>query len=401
MTSEPVAVPVGAGLGEHEWHRLAGRWHVAFGLLDAFAAGLVAFDGDLGAARRLLAVGLLAALAGWYAVAGARRLRLPRSPAGWWYVAVAGALATAAFAAAPAAGALLFVLFPHVWAMLPTRHAVAATGGVVVALSGVLAVQSGAPPAQLADVVVPMLLAGAGAVGVGLWITRIIEQSKERARLVAELEDARAELAEASRRTGALAERERMARDIHDTVAQGFTSVLLLLDALEAELTDGQDAARAYLRRARDTARENLAEARSLVAAETPPPLVTASLPGALGQVVDRVGPDLPGGAALTVAGTPRPLPPDVEVVALRVGQEALANVRRHAGATRVEVRLEYTGGGLTLRVGDDGCGFDAAARPVGHGLSGLRDRVSAAGGTVDVRSAPGAGTMVVVELPA
>ncbi|MFF5225536.1 sensor histidine kinase [Dactylosporangium sp. NPDC000521] len=396
----PAAAADGVDPGQHEWYRLAGRWHVAFGVLDLLAAGLVAVDGELGAGRRMLGVALLAALAGWYAAVGAKRLRLPRSTGGWRYVAMAGGLATAAFAAAPPAGALLFVLFPHVWAMLPTRHAVAATAGIVVALSGVLAARSGAAAGELPDVVVPMLLAGVGAVGVGLWITRIIDQSKERARLVAELAATRAELAEVSRRTGALAERERMARDIHDTVAQGFTSVLLLLDALEAELTDGQDAARGYLHRARDTARENLAEARSLVAAAAPPPLVAASLPGALRQVVDRIGPDLPGGATLAVGGEPRALPPDLEVVALRVGQEALANVRRHAAANRVEVRLEYTADGLTLRVSDDGRGFDASARPDGHGLSGLRDRVTAAGGTVDVRSAPGAGVTVVVELP-
>ncbi|GAA1544031.1 hypothetical protein GCM10009827_074770 [Dactylosporangium maewongense] len=129
----------GVDPGQHEWYRLAGRWHAAFALLDVLAAGLVAVDGELGAGRRVLGVALLAALAGWYAAVGAKRLRLPRSTGGWRYVAVAGGLATAAFAAAPPAGALLAVLFPHVWAMLPTRHAVAGTAGIVVALSGVLA----------------------------------------------------------------------------------------------------------------------------------------------------------------------------------------------------------------------------------------------------------------------
>ncbi|WP_432824634.1 sensor histidine kinase [Dactylosporangium sp. CA-092794] len=394
-------VEAGADPGQHEWHRLAVAWHAAFAGLTALTAALIAVDDSLGPGRRALGVVLVAALAGWYPLAGARLLRRPRTGGGWLYVAVAVGLSTAVFAVAPAGAVLLFMLFPHVWAMLPPRQAVAGSAVAVAADGVVMAVRVATPSRILGEVVVPMGLALLTALAVGLWISRIIEQSARRASLLAELEATRARLAEVSHRAGALAERERMARDIHDTVAQGFTSVLLLLDALEAELAEGQDAARGYLERARDTARENLAEARSLIEAATPPALAGTSLPGALRQVVARVSPDLPAGAALTVAGSPRALPPDREVVLLRAGQEALANVRRHAGATRAEVHLEYTPSGLILRVSDDGRGFDPAASPGGFGLSGLRERVTAAGGALDVRSSAGAGATVTVELPA
>ncbi|WP_433043253.1 sensor histidine kinase [Dactylosporangium sp. CS-033363] len=383
--------------GQHEWHRLAVGWHLAFAALTVVAAGLIGFDADLAVRERILGVALVGALAAWYPLAGARLLRRPRGGGGWTYVGIAVALTAAAVAVAPAGAVLLTVLFPHVWAMLPARQAVAGTIAAVVATAMAFAFRLEEPE----TVLVPAGLALLCAIGVGLWITRIIEQSAHRARLVAELEATRAELALVSREAGALAERERMARDIHDTVAQGFTSVLLLLDALESELGEEQQNALVYLLRARDTARDNLAEARSMIDAATPPALRSASLPAALRQVVDRIGPDLPGGAELTVEGEPRPLPAELEVVALRAVQEALANVRRHARAAHVDVHIRYDGGVLALRVHDDGRGFDVDAPTPGFGLAGLRERVTAAGGSVDVRSSPGAGATLDVELPA
>ncbi|WP_433202811.1 sensor histidine kinase [Dactylosporangium sp. CS-047395] len=383
--------------GQHEWHRLAVGWHLAFAGLSVVAAGLIGMDTDLGVQERVLGVALIGALAAWYPLAGARLLRRPRSGGGWVYVSVAVALTAAAVAVAPAGAVLLFVLFPHVWAMLPVRQAVAGTIAAVAAFAVAFALRLEEP----ATVLVPAGLSLLCAIGVGLWITRIIDQSKDRARIVAELEDTRAELARVSREAGALAERERMARDIHDTVAQGFTSVLLLLDALESELQEEQKDALVYLLRARDTARDNLAEARSLVEAATPPALRSASLPAALRHVVDRIGPDLPGGATLTVEGEPRPLPAELEVVALRAVQEALANVRRHARAGRVDVHIRYQSGVLALRVHDDGRGFDVHAPTPGFGLAGLRERAAAAGGSATISSSATAGTTVEVELPA
>jgi len=253
----------------------------------------------------------------------------------------------------------------------------------------------------------------------GLWIERIIGQSRRRAALLAELAATRAELAAVSREAGVLAERERLAREIHDTLAQGFTSVLLLLEAIGAELGADPEAARRHLDRARDTARENLAEARALVAALAPPDLTRTSLPEALRRLVERADTEpgrlverahaepgltpAPGlTATLSVTGTPRGLPAEHEVALLRAGQEALANVRRHAGASRVEVTLGYLEDRVSLRIRDDGRGFDPAipVRADGYGLAGMPARASQIGGTLHVTAAPGTGVTVCMEIP-
>ncbi|GHC82901.1 sensor histidine kinase [Streptomyces flavofungini] len=229
----------------------------------------------------------------------------------------------------------------------------------------------------------------------GTWIIHIIAQSQERADLIAELEASREEVARLSTERGALAERERMSREIHDTLAQGFTSLLMLVQAVDAELDHDVAAARRHLELMQATARQNLAEARSLVAGRAPDDLRGGSLPDALRRVAARHG------AAVTVTGTARPLPPGLEVVALRSCQEALTNAAKHAGPdAEVRVALGYRPGGLTLVVSDSGCGFDTGAHHEGFGLRGLRTRAAEVSGTAEVVSAPGAGTAVTVRLP-
>jgi len=194
---------------------------------------------------------------------------------------------------------------------------------------------------------------------------------------------------------GALAERERMAREIHDTLAQGFTSLLMLIQAVEAELHDDPAQARRHLALMDETARQNLAEARALVAGGTPADLADASLPDALRRLAARHD------AALAVTGPVRALPAAPEVVALRSCQEALANARKHAGSSAtVSLTLAYADETLTVSVRDDGCGFEPDAVSGGYGLAGLRTRAAEAGGTALVRSAPGGGTTVTVRLP-
>ncbi|MDN0196191.1 sensor histidine kinase [Streptomyces sp. S.PNR 29] len=232
-------------------------------------------------------------------------------------------------------------------------------------------------------------------VAVGTWIIRIIEQSQERAALIAELDASRHEISRLSAAHGALAERERLAREIHDTLAQGFTSLLMLIQAVEAELGHDVPQARRHLRLMDETARQNLAEARALVAGAAPADLDGASLPDALGRLAARHD------AALEVTGPVRPLPAGPEVVALRVCQEALANARKHAGSSAaVGITLTYTEETLTVCVRDDGRGFEPGAVSGGYGLAGLRARVAEADGIALVRSAPGDGTTVTVRLP-
>jgi signal transduction histidine kinase len=230
---------------------------------------------------------------------------------------------------------------------------------------------------------------------VGGWVIRIIEQSQERAALITELDASRHEVARLSTAHGALAERERLAREIHDTLAQGFTSLVMLIQAVEAELEHDLPEARRHLRLMDATARQNLAEARALVAGGAPADLDGASLPDALGRLAARHD------AALEVTGPVRMLPAGPEVVALRACQEALANARKHAGSSvAVGVSLAYADDMLTVSVRDDGPGFDPGSARGGYGLTGLRARAVEVGGTAEVRSAPDDGTVVTVRLP-
>jgi signal transduction histidine kinase len=229
----------------------------------------------------------------------------------------------------------------------------------------------------------------------GSWTVRIIEQSQERAALIAELDTSRHELSRLSSAHGALAERERFSREIHDTLAQGFASLLMLVQAVEAELDHDLPQARRHLALMTETARQNLAEARALVAGGAPADLDGASLPDALRRLAARHA------ATVDVTGPARALPAGPEVVALRSCQEALANARKHAGSSAaVSIALAYTDEALTVSVRDDGCGFDPAAPVGGYGLAGLRARAAEVGGTAQVRSTPGDGTIITVCLP-
>lgn len=372
----------------HEWDRYSGVWHAVFAGLAALTAALVISD-DFDP----IALGLLAAMGVWYAVAGPRALRRDTAWAGPVYLAGAVPLTLGLFAAVPVGALMLFVLYPHVWAMVHTRLAIGVTIGIVACCTGVALVQSDLSTDALVGWLVLAAVSLALALLLGLWIARIVAQSKRRAELLAELAATRATLEQVSREAGALAERERLAREIHDTLAQGFTSVLILL---EAALSAGPRAARDMIERARDTARENLAEARALVAALTPPDLSQTSLPEALRRLVDRAGLR----AELVVSGTPRRLSTEHEVALLRTAQEALTNVRRHADASKVAVLLDYGDAGVSLRVTDDGCGFDPAAVAAGgFGLEGMRSRAAGVGGVVTVDAQPGRGVTVFLEV--
>lgn len=238
------------------------------------------------------------------------------------------------------------------------------------------------------------------------WIMKVIEQSLDRAALIDQLESTRAELAAAHHEAGVLAERHRLAGEIHDTLAQGFTSIVTLLQAAEASLApEGQPtpqtkAARHHLHLALVTARENLAEARTLVTALTPATLEAGTLGDTVYRVTETTGAQAGIRVRAEVTGTTRRLPTGTEVVLLRVCQEALANVRKHAAARQVSVRLCYADTTVRLTVKDDGSGFHPATANGGYGLKGMRDRVRQVGGTIELTSAPGAGTEVRAEVP-
>jgi signal transduction histidine kinase len=232
---------------------------------------------------------------------------------------------------------------------------------------------------------------------------RLTESMAENARLHERLMDQ-------ARQAGVQDERGRMAREIHDTLAQGLTGIITQLQAAEL---DGQDPAERsrHVAAATRLARESLSEARRSVEALRPEPLETARLGEALTAVADRWSALHRVPVEVTTTGTARSMRPDVEFVLLRTVQEALSNVARHAGAGRVGVTLSYMEDEVAVDVRDDGRGFDPSI-PAGDGgerggdgggfgLVAMRQRIEGLAGTLQIESEPGAGTAVCAWVPA
>lgn len=214
-------------------------------------------------------------------------------------------------------------------------------------------------------------------------------------------------LVEQAQQTGVSQERQRLAHEIHDTLAQGFTSIVMKLEAAEETLSHNPAGVQRYIDQARRTARESLAEARHLMWALRPDSLADSSLAAALRRLTDRYSEECRATATTTVVGAPRPLSPEIEVTLLRIAQEALANCRKHARASQVSVTLSYMNNLVLLNVEDNGMGFDPAKPHTGtsdhsggFGLKGMRKRVEQLSGTLLIDSAPGSGTTLMVALP-
>lgn len=381
------------------WDTIRHWWHLGFALAVVIAVPLT-LAGPGSATRRWLGVACLAALALVYAGVG-RRLLDERDPSvvrRSLYLAPTIAIVLVGLLLTPGFFAVLFIVIPQIYASGPTfRSALVPAAAVHVAMlvgtarwfDPAFSAQAWAQAALQTAIIMVFSL------GMGGFIMRIIEQSRERATLIGELQQARDELARVSREAGTFAERERLAHEIHDTLAQGFTSIVLLAQTAGAVLGDDAHPARRHVSAIEETARENLAEARALVAELAPPSLATGSLPAALGRLVDRLAAEVGLAASFHVDGHPRSLGANEEVALLRAVQEALTNVRRHARARTVEVILRYGAADVCVQVRDDGCGFDANAPASGYGLAGMRARLEQLGGSARVRTAPGAGTTV------
>ncbi|MFI8293144.1 sensor histidine kinase [Streptomyces sp. ms191] len=349
---------------------------------------------------RLAAAGVFSLLVPWYLLAGRPLMvsgRQDDTAAVRRYLAGALAVYLAAAVLVGETRLAAFLLVPQCFMLL--RVGAARLAVTVVNLVPVLGWALVWRPTA-ADVFLNSVFAAVTccfSVVLGTWIIRVLDQSEERGRLIAELDASREEVARLSAEHGALAERARLSREIHDTLAQGFTSLLMLVQAVQSELDRDPDAARRHLDLMADTARQNLAEARALVADGAPADLAGGSLAEALRRLTGRHE----AAAALTVTGTERALPAALEVVALRSCQEALSNARKHAGpSAAVSVSLHYAERSLLLSVRDEGRGFDPGAPHAGYGLSGLRARAAEVGGAAAVHSGPGHGTTVTVELP-
>ena len=385
------------------WVRTIVGWHIAFWTMLAIVAGALVADSELSAARRLVAVGLLGVLAIAYAVLGTPAARSRDVTRAHGYLLVMVLLVPGVIAIAPHASFLLFLAYPQVWFLSDKpRDGVVGTIGLTVGVAIAYVVAFGSSSEDLRSIGVQMGASLLFSLLLGLWISRVIDQSRGRGELIEELEATRAELAGAHHAQGVMAERERFAREIHDTLAQGFTSVVMLAQAAQSQLSHDPAVVSDQLRAIEETARENLAEARAVVAAFSPVALDGTDLAGALRRLADRFSKETGVDIDVTVAPEveQQRLGRDREVVLLRAAQEALANVRRHAGARRVTIRLLLDGDATQVEVSDDGSGFDQAAA-LGFGLSGMRDRVEDVGGDMDVVTGPGRGTQVRVRVPA
>jgi signal transduction histidine kinase len=232
-------------------------------------------------------------------------------------------------------------------------------------------------------------------------VTRVVQESQRRRELIDELQATRAEVARLSREAGTEAERQRLSAEIHDTLAQGLSSIVMLVQAADAELARDPDKAREHLRLAAATTRENLAEARALVAGLGPTALADSSLPEALTRLARRAGTETGIATSVLVSGETRALPTAVDVAFLRAAQESLANVRQHAGATTVSMCLDYGPDRVALTVTDDGRGLPPEAEQHGYGLQGLRARAAQVGGTLTLGAGEPDGATVRMEIPA
>jgi len=201
-----------------------------------------------------------------------------------------------------------------------------------------------------------------------------------------------------AREAGILDERQRMAREIHDTLAQGLTGIITQLQAAE-QASDDPAGWRRHFEAATTLARESLSEARRSVDALRPEPLETGRLPAALADVAGRWSALHGVTVQVTTTGTARPVPAEAEVVLLRTAQEGLANVARHAQATNAWVTLSYMEQEVALDVRDDGKGFEPAQAD-GFGLVAMRQRVEGLSGTLQIESEPGAGTAISACVP-
>jgi signal transduction histidine kinase len=197
-----------------------------------------------------------------------------------------------------------------------------------------------------------------------------------------------------------LEERNRMARDIHDTLAQGFTGVIVQLEAAEDAISCGQEKeADKHLHRAAELARQSLSEARRSVHALRPDALECDNFWDALKGIIKNTTAGTALRTTCELRGKVPELPPNWEENLLHIGQEALTNTLRYAAARSFRARLNCNGKVVRLELRDDGAGFDLTDRNGGFGLTGMRERVEQMGGGLQITTAPGQGTAVVVVL--
>lgn len=379
------------------WATSLRRWNAVCWLLFAvMAVGLVAMDRPGGS--KYAALILLGGVVLCYAVLD----RFPGNPVVGPHVylsVLVVALGGLAYLRGNYA-ALFMVTLPHYWMFGRTPRTSMVFLGLATAatLAGSVLREDGWTVEFFTETLVSTLIVVAVGVLIGLWAHSVVAQSAERARLITELEETQARLSEAHQRQGAADERERLAREIHDTLAQGFASIIVLAEAARAGIAAAPDRSAQQLRSIESTARENLAEARELVGSpQSSGQAAAGSVAQTLRRTLDRFAED----TGLTVDAELADLECDQQtrIALLRCTQESLANVRKHARASTVGVVLARQPYGVELEITDDGTGFVVEGSS-GFGLDGMRKRLAELGGRLTVTSSVGDGTRVLALIP-
>ncbi|MGI8648818.1 MAG: sensor histidine kinase [Rubrobacter sp.] len=387
------------------------KWHYgslyAFYVLLAISTVIAQFNGGMTNGERFIALGLSLLLCGWHHVMVFRQSEYiyrnnRNTPAIFIYFVVVLLLLAPMISINPAYNFMAFIVFWQNFTLWTLWFAV--PGALV--LSVYMTWVNLDADAPLATLLSPQtftyfLISFPVSVALSLFIAAIIRQSHERQRLIDELESTRADLAAEERRAGMLSERDRLAKEIHDTLAQGFISIVTHLEASEESTPEE---ARRHIEQAKRTSRENLVEARRLVAALRPEILEGSSLPDALFRLCSSWSEASGVPARFELTGEESQLSQDTQVALLRAAQEALSNARRHSGATEVNVTLSYADDLILLDVQDDGRGFDPSdcerTGDGGFGLRAMRERIESLGGELSVESKSGSGTTIALKMP-
>lgn len=373
-------------------------WHLAVVGTAGVLSLIVLFDGRSTTAT----IGSVAANAVFAAAWLLIGRRFPSSvAAGTTFIAITIVTTGVAVAFAPWMAVIQCVVYPIVWTVTPrVRTAIFANVGIATSVGIGLYLGSGADQDALVQSVIIQFISLSFSIALGIWISSIADRSQARQLLLDELHAAQSELAIVNRDSGIASERDRLAREIHDTIAQDLTGLVLLAQRSRRELDAGDHAAAsAGLEILEEGARNALAETRALVAATTPPGLENSTISDAIVRLGERF--ERETGIAVTTRPADAAAPVDraTEVALLRCAQEALANVRKHSRATSVALGLISRGGTIALTVSDNGRGFNASTATGGFGLAGMRERLALVSGTLSITSGDG-GTTLVATLP-
>ena len=374
----------------------------------AFGAVFAVIDSDASGSTAVT-LGLVALAAAWVYVMFTDARRRDRDGQAWVRVYFAGLLVLGLLLMMRHPLFFVFVItgFLHAYLLRPAPVAFAGVAATSMVINSLIII----PEPTSEELWFFGIIVAVQTVAIGFGIVggeKISELSEQRRQALVELREAQEEniglqarLVAQAHEAGVADERQRMAREIHDTIAQGLIGVVTQLEAAGQAGDDPTEVQRRIDNAAR-LARESLIEARRSVRALVPEPLEGRGLAEALDQLVSGWAALHRVTATMSTTGTPQTLHPEVEVTVLRVVQEALANVAKHAAATRVGVTLSYMGDMVTVDVRDDGVGLGAGGDGTGgFGMTAMRQRVEALSGELQFESGQEGGTAVSASLPA